>query len=100
MNYLSWNMISVFGLGDFEKSKPTGKYAVGHRMHYLSNQKKNPVGVFYPVDKNYEESVKKMTMRKTFKPMIDYKNLAAFWNGKKDSIEWIMQKPNQSMKLF
>ena len=69
-------------------------------MHYLSNQKKNPVGVFYPVDKNYEESVKKMTMRKTFKPMIDYKNLAAFWNGKKDSIEWIMQKPNQSMKLF
>jgi len=51
MNYLSWNMISVFGLGDFEKCKTTGNYAVGHRVHYLSNQKKNAVGVFYPVDK-------------------------------------------------
>lgn len=92
-------MISVFGLGDFEKCKTTGNYAVGHRVHYLSNQTKNAVGVFYPVDKSYEESVKKMKMKKTFKPMIDYKNLKTFWNGKKEAIEWISLKPT-SMKIF
>jgi len=41
-----------------------------------------------------------MKNKAAFKPMIDYKNLKTYWNGKKEAIEWIIQKPNQSMGLF
>ena len=83
-------MIGVFGMGDYSKTHLTGKYAVGHKLHWLSNAKKNQVGVFYPVDKEYEESVKNMKTRKTFKPQIDYTDIKAYWNGKGDATEWIL----------
>ena len=53
MLYYSLNMVYYYGFSNYDNVHFTGKFLVGHQRFY-SKKFKNPVSVFYPVDKDYE----------------------------------------------
>ena len=51
-------MVYYYGWSNYQNVHFTGNFDVGHQRFY-SKKYKNPVNVFYPIDKDYQKKIMK-----------------------------------------
>ena len=75
-DYFTW----LFGLSGFDVLACPGPYAVGYKLFFMRGLQKNPVRVFYPVDRSFEKKAL-FYGEEAFKPYLDFARIPQFFQA-------------------